>query len=222
MDVYLISDAGLERHPVEELKRLLEIDGVLVWVDVPVCRTADADVLTDAFGFHEIAVRDCMERNHISKIYTYEDHVFTAVHAPEIGSRGHVHYIELDQFLGHQLSWSPCTDRSTRSSTRRSPTSTPTRCCAASRTGTSPALAVRTVCSIVSAMMRREIDLVAQLAAESGRLEQQVMLDQDQDEDTEGFLEELFKVWIRTAGHPHHGHAQRRELRRRGANRSDS
>ena len=37
MDVYLISDAGLERHPVEELKRLLEIDGVLVWVDVPVC-----------------------------------------------------------------------------------------------------------------------------------------------------------------------------------------
>jgi magnesium transporter len=52
------------------------------------------------FGFHHIAVRDCVERNHVSKIHVYDDHVFTVLHAPEIGTAGHVHYVELDQFLG--------------------------------------------------------------------------------------------------------------------------
>ncbi len=45
-------------------------------------------------------MRDCVERNHISKIHFYDDHVFTVVHAPELGSGGHVHYVELDQFVG--------------------------------------------------------------------------------------------------------------------------
>jgi hypothetical protein len=30
----------------------------------------------------------------------YDDHVFTVLHAPEIGPQGHVHYVELDQFIG--------------------------------------------------------------------------------------------------------------------------
>jgi Mg2+ and Co2+ transporter CorA len=56
-------------------------------------------VLSETFGFHDIAIRDCLERNHISKLHVYDDHVFTVLHAPEIGSPGHVHYVELDQFL---------------------------------------------------------------------------------------------------------------------------
>ena len=43
-------------------------------------------------------------------------------------------------------------------------------------------------------MTRREADLVAELAQESGRLEQQVMLGEDLD-DPEAFLEELFQAW---------------------------
>ncbi len=194
MDVYLISDAGLERRPVEELKRLLEAHDSLVWVDVPLCRTADAEVLTEVFGFHEIAVRDCMERNHISKIYTYEDHVFTAVHAPEIGSRGHVHYIELDQFLGANFLVTvhgplnavvdPAVAYLDTEAVRRRIENQHLR----------PRSAFELSAAVVSSMIRREVDLVAQLAAESGRLEQQVMLGKAT-EDTEGFLEELFKVW---------------------------
>ena len=38
------------------------------------------------------------------------DHVFIVVHAPEIGTGGHVHYLDLDQFVGG-TSWSPCTGR---------------------------------------------------------------------------------------------------------------
>jgi hypothetical protein len=46
---------------------------------------------------------------------------------------------------------------------------------------------------IVSAMIRRESDLIADLAKESGLLEQRVMLGQDL-EDPEAFLEE-FQAW---------------------------
>lgn len=64
------------------------------------CTSADAAVLSSVFGFHDLAVRDCVERNHVSKIHFYPDHVFTVVHAPELGTGGHVHYVELDQFIG--------------------------------------------------------------------------------------------------------------------------
>ena len=30
-------------------------------------------------------------------------HVFIVVHAPEIGAGGHVHYLELDQFVGENF-----------------------------------------------------------------------------------------------------------------------
>jgi Mg2+ and Co2+ transporter CorA len=57
-------------------------------------------VLSDVFGFHSIAVRDCVERNHVSKFHVYADHLFNVLHAPQVGRRGHVHYVELDQFIG--------------------------------------------------------------------------------------------------------------------------
>ena len=33
-------------------------------------------------------------------MHVYPDHLFLVIHAPEIGSGGHVHYLELDQFIG--------------------------------------------------------------------------------------------------------------------------
>jgi magnesium transporter len=100
MDVYLVSDTGVKPCPVEDLDDVLQLTDVLVWVDIPRCDGRTAMVLSETFGFHDIAIRDCLERNHMSKIHVYDDHVFTVLHAPEVGSRGHVHYVELDQFLG--------------------------------------------------------------------------------------------------------------------------
>ena len=34
------------------------------------------------------------------KLRAYPDHVFVVQHAPELGTGGHVHYVELDQFIG--------------------------------------------------------------------------------------------------------------------------
>ena len=56
------------------------------------CRTIDgrtALVLSETFGFHGIAIFDCLDANHNSKLHVYDDHVFTVLHAPEIGSQCH-------------------------------------------------------------------------------------------------------------------------------------
>ena len=47
-----------------------------------------------------MAVRECVERNRVPKMHAYPDHVFVVLHTPERGERGHVHWVELDQFVG--------------------------------------------------------------------------------------------------------------------------
>lgn len=100
MDVRLINDLGIEERPVEELAELLRRDDGLVWVDIPGCDEKAERVLSEVFGFHPMAVKECVERNRVPKVHAYLDHVFIILHAPERGKRGHVHYIELDQFVG--------------------------------------------------------------------------------------------------------------------------
>jgi magnesium transporter len=100
MDVRLVNDEGVEERPVEELAALLDREDGLVWVDISSCDKEAAQVLSKVFGFHPMAIQDCVERNRVPKVHAYPDHVFVVLHAPERGERGHVHYIELDQFVG--------------------------------------------------------------------------------------------------------------------------
>jgi magnesium transporter len=100
MDVGFVSDDGIEQHPVEELERLLGREDRLVWVDIPVCDEEAARVLSEVFDFHPLAIRACIERNAVPKVRAYRDHIFVVLHAPELGQGGHVHYVELDQFIG--------------------------------------------------------------------------------------------------------------------------
>ncbi len=194
MDVVVICPTGAERHDAEELPRLLKREDALVWVDIPECDPAAGHVLSDVFGFHSIAVRDCVERNHVSKFHVYADHVFAVLHAPHVGRRGHVHYVELDQFIGLNYlvtvhgPLNPVVDPAvalldTQAVLRR-----------IERGVLLPGSPFELSYAIVSAMTRREIDLVAKLAHESGRLEQRVMLSEER-ADPEAFLEELFQIW---------------------------
>ena len=100
MDVHFVSDAGIEQHPVGELEQLLARDHGFVWVDMPVCDEEAAQVLSEVFGFHPLAIQAYIERNTVPKVRAYPDHVFVVQHAPEFGEGGHVHYVELDQFIG--------------------------------------------------------------------------------------------------------------------------
>lgn len=47
-------------------------------------------MLAGVFGFHPLAIRDCVARNHVAKVHAYPDHVFVVLHAPERGKSGHV------------------------------------------------------------------------------------------------------------------------------------
>ena len=192
MDVYTVSDLGLTEHGVEELPALLRADDHVVWVDMA-ARDEDLGVLTTLFGFHELAVHDCSARNHVSKVHAYRDHVFTVVHAPEPGSGGHVHFVELDQFIGPNYlvtvrgPVNPAVDagvsqREVKAVIRRI------------RAGSvRPDTPMTLSAAILSAMVRREVGLVAELARESGRLEQEVT-DDDRTDDPEVLLEALYEV----------------------------
>jgi magnesium transporter len=100
MEVHFVSDDGIEQHPVGELEQLLARDEGLVWVDIPVCDQEATQALREVFGFHPLAVQACIERNAVPKVRAYRDDIFVILHAPELGTGGHVHYVELDQFIG--------------------------------------------------------------------------------------------------------------------------
>ena len=100
LDVRLVSEAGVERRAAAELEELLRRGDGLVWVDIPACDAEATRVLSNVFGFHPRAVQDCAQRNPVPKVHVYPDHVFVVLHAPESGASGHVHYVELDQFVG--------------------------------------------------------------------------------------------------------------------------
>ncbi|HEV8651470.1 MAG TPA: magnesium transporter CorA family protein [Actinomycetes bacterium] len=192
MDVRLIADGGVEQHPVEELETLIALQEGLVWVDIPTCDQEAVRVLSEVFGFHPLAVRDCVERNHIPKVHAYSDHVFVVLHAPERGKGGHVHYLELDQFVGPgfvvtvhgPLDSALDPDvalRDTRAVLKRIEAG---RMC--------PASSFELSYAIVSAMARHQEGFVATLARETGLLEQQVM--GGDIGNPEEFLEELFRA----------------------------
>jgi magnesium transporter len=102
MDVRWVTAEGIEDHPVKDLKALLEREGGFAWVDIPVPGAEASQVLSEVFGFHPLAVKACTERNHIPGVHAYPDHAFVVLNAPEPGAAGHVHLLELDQFIGHR------------------------------------------------------------------------------------------------------------------------
>jgi Mg2+ and Co2+ transporter CorA len=192
MDVRLVTAVGVEQRLVEELETLLRRDDGLVWVDIPACNEQAARVLSQVFGFHPLAIRDCVERNHVPKVHAYPDHLFVILHAPERGEGGHVHYIELDQFIGPRYlvtvhgPLNPAVDpevalRETHAVLQR-----------IQKGRLRPASSLELSYTIVSAVARNHEGFVATVAREVGLLEQRVMASDVGD--PERFLEELFRA----------------------------
>lgn len=103
MEVMLVTPDGAAWHSPDELDTVLaetRSGRGVVWVDVPVWDDETAAQLTTRFGIHPRAAGDCAKRNPVPKVHLYSDHLFVVLHAPERGARGHVHYVEIDQFVG--------------------------------------------------------------------------------------------------------------------------
>ena len=192
--VHVISGSKFWSAGTEELGVLLADPDCLVWVDITGCGQAAQRLLVDVFHFHPIAIHDCVERNHMAKLHVYDDHVFTVLHAPEIGTRGHVHYIELDQYLGRNYlvtvhgPLNPVVDPAVA-------VIDTDRVLNRLRNGhLRPRTPFELTSAIISSITRREVDMIAELAQTSGRLERQLMMD-EVGADPEPFLDELFKAW---------------------------
>jgi magnesium transporter len=99
VDACFVARDAIEHHDVEDVPRLLARDDGFTWVDLGAWENDAVTVLSDYFRFHPLAVRDCLERNRLPKLHLYTDHLFSVLHMPEAGAAGHVHYIELDQFV---------------------------------------------------------------------------------------------------------------------------
>jgi Mg2+ and Co2+ transporter CorA len=69
-------------------------------VDVPTFDAPAERLITEAFDFHPLAIRDCREPGQMPKVHAYRDHLFVVLHAPERGTSGEIGHRELDQFIG--------------------------------------------------------------------------------------------------------------------------
>ena len=189
MEIRRITADGVRTYGEEQLGSLLTDDGVL-WVDVPEWDAATAALLTERFGIHPRAAEDCARRNPVPKVHSYPGHVFVVLHGPERGARGHIHYLELDQFVGP--GWVITVHGPVNPAVPLEAALTETRAIARRiESGRlHPASAADLSFAIVSALSARLRDHLATMTEDVWRLERRVT--GGDDGDPEQFLEEMF------------------------------
>ncbi|MGX6603998.1 magnesium transporter CorA family protein [Micromonosporaceae bacterium Da 78-11] len=192
MDVHMITETGLETHQPSDLADLLSRTDGFVWVDIPAGDPDTRRVLSEVFAFHPLAVKDSLERNRVPKMHAYPDCVFVVLHAPEPGERGHVHYLELDQFIGRNYLVTvhgPINPAVTEQAAHRETTAAFERITAGRARPRSPFALSH---AIVAAITRNQEEYVEHVTADVWRLEQHVT--GGQVDEPEAFLTDLFRA----------------------------
>jgi magnesium transporter len=191
MKLRWIDPDGVSNHDLAELPDLRKRTDGFLWLDIPEWSDEAEVVLTNEFHFHWMAIAKSRERNHIPRLHVYPHHVFIVVHAPEIGAGGHVHYLELDQFIGKDFLVTvhgPLNPKVPLEAALRDTESAAARLESGRLHPTSP---FGLTYAIVSSLARREAEMVAEIAREVGLLEQRVMAEEE-GADPQAFLSELF------------------------------
>ncbi len=190
MQLRWIDSNTVSTHDLADLPALREKTGGFLWLDIPEWSDEAEEVLKRDFSFHPMAITESRNRNHIPRVHVYPQHVFIVVHAPEIGANGHVHYLELDQFVGEDFLVTihgPLSPKVALEAALRETESVASRIDSGRLHPTSP---FGLTYAIVSSIARREAELVADIARDVGLMEQRVMAEVD--EDPQDFLSELF------------------------------
>ena len=190
MELRWIGPDGVISRELTEIGELLQRTDGFCWLDIPVWSEEAERLLAAEFGFHQLALQDCRDRNHIPHVHVYPDHLFIVGHAPEIGIGGHVHYLELDQFVAERYLVTvhgPLSPKVPLEAALRETSSVAERLEKGRLTPTSP---FGLTYAIVSSIARRESALVAEIARQVGLLEQRVMAATD--EEPQQFLTQLF------------------------------
>lgn len=192
MNIRFVTGSTVQQHAADELPELLAREDGLVWVDISTCDEHAVRVLSDVFGFHPIAVRECVERNRVPKVHAYADHVFVVLHEPARGRAGHVHYVELDQFVGpgYLVTVHGPVNPAVDPHTVEQDTQLTLQRIEAGRLR--PRTAFELSYAILSTMARRMEAFIEELTTEVWELEQQVILGHLGD--PEQLLEDLFRA----------------------------
>ena len=190
VDVRVITADGVTRRPSDELETLLDGPG-LVWIDVKYWDADTAACLGKRLNLHDRAVHDCAVRNPVAKVHTYPDQAFIVLHAPEQGRGGHVHFVELDQFVGPNWLLTVHGPMNAPSSSTP-PTSRPPTVARGSPRAAAPDPACELSAALVNVLADRMRNYLITLTQQAWALEQQVTAGHVGD--PEQFLEELFGV----------------------------
>jgi magnesium transporter len=102
MKLRWIDSKGVSERDLSELPALRKRTDGILWLDIPEWSDEAEALFANEFRFHPMAISESRNRNHVPRVHVYPHHEFI-VHAPEIGTGGHVHYLELDQFVGENF-----------------------------------------------------------------------------------------------------------------------
>jgi magnesium transporter len=82
--------------------RLVRADkGLLIWVNLASPTPEEANtILEDVFGFHPLAIEDCLAETRYPKIEDYEDYLYLVMHAVAFSKEDQFITSELDFFIG--------------------------------------------------------------------------------------------------------------------------
>ena len=84
-----------------ELPRHIADRARMIWVDLEDPTDEEIGVLGGIFGFHVLAVEDCIRDDLLPKVNTYDGYAFAVVHAPEVeDDSGSLGTQKLDLFIG--------------------------------------------------------------------------------------------------------------------------
>ena len=175
INIFSITQSGIETHQVEDLKQLLSLDNGFVWVDIRECDNTAASLLSELFHFHPLAIQSCREPTHLPKVHAYTDYLFIALQIPELGSDDHIHLLEMDQFLGKKYVVTIHEPGSEHVTLEASLRSTQTALQRLKSGRLRPKVPVELSYSIVSSIARRTEHLISELAGKVENLEQRVI-----------------------------------------------
>jgi Mg2+ and Co2+ transporter CorA len=187
-------DTGLAKEVVDaDLDELLGRDDGWLWLDIPEPIDSTAATLTEKFGFHPRAVQTAMERAHVPRMHGYPDHFMLVLHRPLRGEGGHVHYLELDLFVGPNYLLTVHGPRNPVVPLLEMLTETHDVAKKLSTGRVMPRSPVALAGWIIATLTSAEETSINLLAEEVGGLEKRVMAHMD-DNKPQAFLDELFMV----------------------------
>ncbi len=187
-------DSGLAKEVVDaDLDELLSRDDGWLWLDIPEPTDDTAVTLTDNFGLRPRAVHAAMERAHVPRMHGYPDHFMVVLHRPLRGEAGHVHYLELDLFVGPNYVVTVHGPRNPVVPITEMLTETQEVAKRLATGRVKPGSPVALMGWIVARLISSEETSINLLAEEVGGLEKRVMAHMD-DNNPQAFLDELFMV----------------------------